>query len=225
VVWVIAGAIINVAVAWFYSIRELPANGAPSAKLDSLELHDLHVSFSQRGMSPRFDDKGLRFVLSGERVIQRHLTCLQMSINYICLEGGRAQKYGEARRVEGQYIRCGWPMYSVSGERWRDVPDAAASARNLTPPNSSAWEYSFARELPLKIFDINLKNDAWFAYRPLWLGFVVNTICFAAILWMIINTPKIVRRRLRIRAGLCAACAYPTGSSDVCTECGAAIRQ
>jgi hypothetical protein len=36
--------------------------------------------------------------------------------------------------------------------------------------------------------------------------------------------PGSVRRRMRIRRGLCPACAYPVGQSDVCTECGRPVR-
>ena len=33
-----------------------------------------------------------------------------------------------------------------------------------------------------------------------------------------------VRRAIRRRRGLCPACAYPIGTSEVCTECGASVR-
>lgn len=33
----------------------------------------------------------------------------------------------------------------------------------------------------------------------------------------------VTRRRSRARRGLCPSCAYPIGTSDVCTECGAAV--
>jgi len=34
------------------------------------------------------------------------------------------------------------------------------------------------------------------------------------------GAPKSLRRRRRIKRGLCPACAYPVGQSPVCTECG-----
>ncbi len=57
-------------------------------------------------------------------------------------------------------------------------------------------------------------------YRPIWPGFALNTMLYAAMLWLLFAAPFALRRRVRIRRGLCPACAYPVGESDVCTECG-----
>ncbi len=59
-----------------------------------------------------------------------------------------------------------------------------------------------------------------FPLRPLPLGFAVNTIFYATILWLLIAAPFALRRFLRLRRGLCPKCAYPMGESAVCTECG-----
>ena len=56
--------------------------------------------------------------------------------------------------------------------------------------------------------------------RPIWPGIAVNTVFYAAIIWLVILGPFALRRYLRRRRGLCPACAYPMGESDVCTECG-----
>jgi hypothetical protein len=60
---------------------------------------------------------------------------------------------------------------------------------------------------------------------PLWPGFAVNTLFYAAILWLLICglfalRRFALRRFARVRRGLCPACAYPIGESPVCTECG-----
>ncbi|MCI0362901.1 MAG: hypothetical protein L0219_03415, partial [Phycisphaerales bacterium] len=56
--------------------------------------------------------------------------------------------------------------------------------------------------------------------KPIWPGFAINTILYAAILWLLFAAPGLVRRRRRIKHGLCPACAYPIGASETCTECG-----
>jgi hypothetical protein len=56
--------------------------------------------------------------------------------------------------------------------------------------------------------------------RPIWPGFAINTVFYAFILWLLLAAPFALRRRRRIRRGLCPACAYPVGDSPVCTECG-----
>ena len=59
--------------------------------------------------------------------------------------------------------------------------------------------------------------------RPIPGGFAVNTLFYAAVLWLLIPGPFVLRRFMRVRRGLCPACAYPRGESDVCSECGKAL--
>ena len=59
---------------------------------------------------------------------------------------------------------------------------------------------------------------------PLWPGFAINTVFYAAIWWgvsLLFATPFALRKRWRIKRGLCLKCAYPIGTSERCTECGA----
>ena len=59
-------------------------------------------------------------------------------------------------------------------------------------------------------------------------GVVVNPVVQGGAVWAILVLPVLtargVRRWSRRRRGLCPACAYPAGASDVCTECGAPRR-
>jgi hypothetical protein len=63
--------------------------------------------------------------------------------------------------------------------------------------------------------------------RPIWPGFAINTVFYAAILWglfvLLFTVPLALRRRLRSRRGLCSKCGYPVGTSERCSECGAAV--
>ncbi len=60
---------------------------------------------------------------------------------------------------------------------------------------------------------------------PIWPGFAVNTLFYATVLWLLIPGPFALRRLIRVRRGLCPACAYSRGESDVCSECGKALAQ
>lgn len=70
----------------------------------------------------------------------------------------------------------------------------------LLPPASSRTHY-----LPLE---------------PLWPGLAVDSALYGALVGTAVLGAAAVRRRLRVRARLCANCGYPTGSSAVCSECG-----
>jgi hypothetical protein len=65
--------------------------------------------------------------------------------------------------------------------------------------------------------------DVFLPISPIWSGFAINTLFYAAILWLLFAAPFALRRWRRVRRGLCPAGAYPVGVSAVCTECGAAV--
>ena len=53
-------------------------------------------------------------------------------------------------------------------------------------------------------------------------GFAINTVLFAAILWLLIPDPFTLRRLSRQRRGLCPACGYDLRHAEhkACPECG-----
>ena len=65
--------------------------------------------------------------------------------------------------------------------------------------------------------------------RPIWPGFAINTIFYAAILWLLSLGPFTARRMIRRKRGHCIKCGYDlrgnSGDSggDVCPECGFTI--
>ena len=61
--------------------------------------------------------------------------------------------------------------------------------------------------------------------RPILPGFAINTLFYAAIVWLVFAGPFALRRWRRIKRGLCPACAYPVGASDTCTECGKPVKR
>ena len=74
-------------------------------------------------------------------------------------------------------------------------------------------EWTMPEEGPRRLIE-------YLPWHPLWPGFAVNTVFYAAMLWLLFAAPFRFRRYRRIKRGLCPACAYPIGTSDVCTECG-----
>jgi len=85
-----------------------------------------------------------------------------------------------------------WTRYTWTRNTWK---------RNTSPRNTSP------RYLPL---------------YPIWSGFLVNTIFYAVILWLLIPGPFVLRRFTRRKRGLCENCAYDLRGAehDACPECG-----
>jgi tRNA(Ile2) C34 agmatinyltransferase TiaS len=61
----------------------------------------------------------------------------------------------------------------------------------------------------------------------LWPGFAINTIFYAAMLWLLWIASGKIRRFIRIRGHRCPACGYQIdsvpGIGPRCSECGAAL--
>jgi hypothetical protein len=66
-----------------------------------------------------------------------------------------------------------------------------------------------------------------FPIRPVWPGFAINTIFYAAVLWVLLAFPGAVRRFVRRRRGRCTRCGYDLrgqvaddNRQILCPECG-----
>lgn len=58
--------------------------------------------------------------------------------------------------------------------------------------------------------------------RPVWPGFIVNTVIYAVLLWLLTLAPFTARRMIRHKQGRCIKCGYDLRGTehDVCPECG-----
>ena len=106
--------------------------------------------------------------------------------------------------------RSGWPLPSLYGEQW-----IAVGPRHGPPAGAEATRYLWSE---------SADDNNVLPWHPIVPGFAINTIFYAAILWLPFAALGVFRRRRRIKRGLCPACAYPIGTSDVCTECGKAVK-
>jgi hypothetical protein len=110
----------------------------------------------------------------------------------------------------GQLItQSGWPCRSMESEQRLGQSKMRVDSDYLAD----------AGEVPVWLVP-DTHKDRRVPIRPIWPGFAINTLFYSAICWLLVAAPLAVRRRRRIKRGLCPACAYPVGASDVCTECG-----
>jgi len=121
----------------------------------------------------------------------------------------------------GQY-RAGWPLRALYGE-CRSTAKSPGQFLEAVASRAVAYQYRYAwRPKNRTTYPLDYRA---LPLRPVWPGFAINTIFYAAILWLLFAVPGWARRRLRARRGQCPACAYPVGSSTVCTECGKTVRR
>jgi hypothetical protein len=198
------GAIVNVAVAWGCVLVLRP------------QYHEYRGFDAERILSDFESTERLREFLPRTEVLPEH------SFGTTYSRFGWTAREIDASRDEWQpedEDRCvfvsvtdlvaGWPTRSFKGSRVWDgrVTD--------TDEMSNDW----ALPLP-KWTGLQSAYVEFVPYLPLWPGFAINTIFYAAILWVLFFAPGIIKRAIRRRRGLCPACGYPIGTSEVCTECG-----
>lgn len=70
--------------------------------------------------------------------------------------------------------------------------------------------------------DLGFSSSHALPLGVIWAGFIVNPLIYAALVGAGLRLLVSIRRRRRVGRGLCPYCAYPAGSSDVCSECGRA---
>ncbi len=118
--------------------------------------------------------------------------------------------------------RAGWPSLCLEGSDVQEISSQPSGVKKWTvgvvhvPWNRNPFPFQHLY-LPL---------------LPLWPGFALNTIFYAALAWGLWQLPLAIRRRRRRRKGLCVRCGYDLkgipidggegalGGVRVCPECG-----
>ena len=103
-------------------------------------------------------------------------------------------------------IRAGLPLRAVEGAYWRAAGTPTAGTPKVIP--------DAAVVLPADRLKILL--------RPVWPGFAINTVFYAAIVWGLTLGPFTARRLIRRKRGHCIDCGYDLSHADheACPECG-----
>lgn len=210
-VFLLLGAIVNVAVAWLF-VKEY-SSIQPGSTHATLSQADWSILANMGYVAQKRRD-GWKFSWSDRASNARLLVCR------IYLQDGRSMLGVDAY----MHVEAGWPMRSLSGERISLIE----SARQWK--NGQVWKREFRSAFAFPSTPLTA--------RPLSLmpfGFLVNTLFYAAALWLLLTGPGGIRLWLRKRRGLCIKCAYDLrghsgvaagdspwrGGDEVCPECGA----
>ena len=129
---------------------------------------------------------------------------------------------GPAEAYLWQRYRVGWPCRSLRAERWVEW-----TSDRFVDEWRGSWgsqATNIPRFVPAK-YGVRLlaaRLGRPLPYAPIWPGFVVNSLFYAALLWLLILGPLALRRLIRRRRGLCPACGYDLrhGEHEACPECG-----
>jgi len=117
------------------------------------------------------------------------------------------------------WITCGWPRASLEGGEWRiGDPQFAGRAVEFVPDGviGSAHDRLPARNNHVRLGLLPL--------RPIFPGFLVNTLFYSGVWFGIFFGVATLRRALRKKRGRCVKCSYDLrgapGDVKGCPECG-----
>jgi len=220
IVFLLLGAIVNVAVAWGSAacFSAVACDSAHLARMNS-DYRGIVVAMESRHEDsdeipiPRLAGRSLfRDILKCERFHRGERGIIFTTHTHSCgfperaLQGTRIESrdFGNIAPYEGRLVSL--------------VPSITVEFANAIGLNQNVGFCQGRDRFVLESTQKILPTSA------IWPGFAINTMFYAGVLWMVFAFPFMVRRRRRIKRGLCPACAYPVGQSPVCTECGKAVR-
>ncbi len=127
-------------------------------------------------------------------------------------------QYAEWQRVPQAHMyyltveRTGFPLHSLSAM-------SPAAPGDITY-GRAAWKYALWIPLDAELL-LGARGER-LPQRPLWFGFVINTIFYAAVLWMLTLGAFAARRFIRAKRGHCIKCGYDLRGAEheACPECG-----
>ncbi len=243
-VFLLLGAIVNVAVAWGLAIRpesRAPHRDSTLVGFDSYRWNEPYrpnqfktrvwyrigaFRFTQEVRSIRTSRRAVRPI---EETEYRKLVPDWSEF----ASGEPIARYPQvfdARKNPVRYVEfvSGWPSYALRyyGPVFPPIPGS-----------SGVPDYLYVNgylQIVLPKPMIRKRYSNKLPFYPLWPGFLTNTIFYAAIVWMLWSSPFVVRHVIRRKRGRCTRCGYDLrgtsggasggGGGGVCPECGATTR-
>ena len=202
VVFLLLGAIVNVAVAWgcagWIDLTGVVPRGTSPRKYS--RYHWQVFDYFERIGASRMGWRVPPIIITGDG--QTNMDSYMESL---------PQEFEPPLPLGRISDRRGWPLLSMqcafvetAQDIWNPVYEVDDGIKLTTTPGS---DERGLRALPL---------------RPIWTGFAINTVFYAAILWLLTLGPFTARRMIRQRRGHCIKCGYDLRGhfSAGCPECG-----
>ena len=203
VVFLLLGAIVNVAVAWGCAAWSAPLYSG-SLEVTSRKIAD--NVFEGVTRLRVFGHTRVNYGTFSDLVVGK--TAAQMT-QIVWLPG---DNYSETR--------AGWPLRTLRCRNLAVIEMGGMISITINTNTANPIEGGIV----LSSFPIGSPAQSWRAlpYQPIWTGVVVNTILYAPLVWLLTVGPFTARRMIRRRRGHCIKCCYDLrGDFSVgCPECG-----
>ncbi|MEE9128699.1 MAG: hypothetical protein V3T84_01680 [Phycisphaerales bacterium] len=206
VVFLLLGAIVNVAVAWgcYFGVRVANQPGDQVIRRVSLDVAEFWLIQQAVGRT--------RVVWDFYGAVPRQLGEVRGPADYTLLGSDR-----ESRDLAGYPLRSLWSIYSGPVATYSFPIDFRVPPLQET---ATFGPVTMATE-PVRIRDRTTPIWKAVPLRPIWLGFAINTVFYALIL-SVPFAPFTLRRLIRRKRGHCIKCGYDLRGdfSAGCPKCG-----
>ena len=197
--FLLLGAIVNVAVAWGIAL-DVVNRGNPSERIGP----GLTSSFYPCWILTRHNRFGSTLLAADSVLPQDH---------------SDVAPYFES--TMGPFLPRWSQMNTMPRERMSLIEDGRG-----WPMRSFSCGFRMPADKSIQYFDAWIIRESpdltWIPLRPIWFGFLFNTLAYGFIIWLIFPGPFVLRRLIRRKRGLCVKCAYDLRGAEheACPECG-----
>ena len=245
VVFLILGAIVNVTIAWACaiwsdaSLDSLVISNATQEDLDLfVQIGWISKSESENSTSNYkvkntkgfgVSDSFLIEEMLGVRDLPQYSASFPRPVRIVTIVAHSHQTGWPLRCFsDAYYDQTGIGIFGASKSKFlqqtiSDDEDDGILTFYITPQVPfEDWEYPMSLPVPDKIGPIPLPADRYIPLRPIWSSFIINTIFYAIVLWLMMLFGATARRHSRLKNGHCPSCNYNLRSdySSGCPECG-----
>jgi hypothetical protein len=212
VVFLLLGAAINVAVAWgcaLWSPCEFTESMSPVAQAPAGLIPYLPSDWPAQSSSGSVVVSQLL-----QRAYGRGLSVERLIVSIEDLRFDFSLWFDRALVV----YRAGWPAPALEC-------DAVVGIDSPFPSGDTDVPWRDGRQPPQLIRPCRWPSlvGKWanpIPLRPIWWGFLLNTLLYGAVCSTLLGGLFTVRRWRRVRRGLCLKCGYPVRGLKKCPECG-----
>ncbi len=217
---ILLGAIINVALAWWFAIR-LDEFAPPSSSKIGLSYDGpgytqwntstVDWTGSSLAYSQSFDSRNFT-AISGNELSSDEV--LPYWAEMVRPDPDTTEPYPFNWE---HAVAHGWPMRSIL-RSWEDKDNHETNYSYCITWKAPSWIRGNQTN-PTAI-----KQPVYLPLKIIWHCFIANTLLYAITPLLIFNLPRKFRSYLRTKRKQCTKCGYPIGQSEICTECGSQLK-
>ncbi|MEM7229290.1 MAG: hypothetical protein AAF432_10810 [Planctomycetota bacterium] len=216
ILFLLLGAVINVAVAWGIAACLKPQVGMTLQQLKDQDGKRVWYSDmnDERYVGGRYHESTLQTIVSlyyskpFNPNFDSNSDIVRASWNDHAYRHWMSDELRDSEIKGYEYhVARGWPLITLRARYWHVRLTRFLQSDGITLPKP--W-----------VGVIYLRIPRVLPTTPIWSGIILNSLFYAVVGFVIVRILLLIRHIVRARRNRCRQCGYPRGTSSVCSECG-----